>query len=136
MNQHASGPFEVKIAPQPADNPQAQAAGVGRMSLDKRFHGDLEATSVGQMLAVRGEPKDSAGYVAMEIVTGSLHGRSGSFALQHSGTMHAGGQQLVIAVVPGSGTGALAGLSGTMQITIAEGGKHAYAFDYTLPAAP
>ena len=135
MTMRAAGPFDVKLVPQATD-PATGGDAIGRFALDKRFHGDLEATSVGQMLAVRGEPKDSAGYVAMEIVTGSLHGRSGSFALQHSGTMHAGSQQLVIGVVPGSGTGALAGLSGTMQITIADGGKHAYAFDYTLPAAP
>jgi hypothetical protein len=134
MTTHATGPFDVKIAPQPPDAATGGEA-IGRLALDKRFHGDLDATGVGQMLAVRGEPKDSAGYVAMEIVTGALHGRTGSFALQHSGTMHAGSQELSIRVVPGSGTGALVGLAGTMRIMIAEGGKHSYAFDYSLPAA-
>jgi hypothetical protein len=135
MPSRAAGPFDVKLVPQAPDAATGGEA-IGRFALDKRFHGDLDAASVGQMLAVRGEPKDSAGYVAMELVTGTLHGRAGNFALQHSGTMHAGTQQLVIGVVPGSGTGSLAGLAGTMQITIAEGGKHAYSFDYTLPAAP
>jgi uncharacterized protein DUF3224 len=135
MNQHASGPFEVKIAPQPADNPQAQAAGVGRMSLDKRFHGDLEATSSGEMLAFRTTIADSAGYVAIERVQGSLHGRSGSFALQHSSTMERGAQRQNIIVIPDSGTGGLTGLSGSMTIVIAAGGAHSYEFDYRLPEA-
>ena len=135
MTTRATGPFDVKLVPQSTDLATGGDA-IGRLALDKRFHGDLDASSVGQMLAVRGEPKGSAGYVAMEIVTGSLHGRAGSFALQHSGTMHAGSQQLVIGVVPGSATGELAGLTGTMQIAIAEGGQHAYTFDYALPAAP
>lgn len=128
MNKHASGEFEVKM------NPQADGNGeptVGRMSLDKRFHGDLEATSKGQMLAVMTDVQGSAGYVAMERVNGKLDGRSGTFALQHSGTMTRGTPQLVITVVPDSGTGELAGLIGTMTIKIADG-KHFYEFDYTL----
>jgi hypothetical protein len=133
MNQHASGPFEVKIAAQKADNPQAEAAGVGRMSLDKRFRGDLDATSSGEMLAFRTAIADSAGYVAIERVQGSLHGRSGSFALQHSSTMERGAQRQNIIVIPDSGTGELAGLSGSMTIVIAPGGAHSYEFDYSLP---
>jgi hypothetical protein len=123
---HVSGTFDVKLTPQPDDNP------VGRFTLDKRFHGDLDATSVGQMLAIRGDVEDSAGYVAMERVTGTLSGRSGSFALQHSGTMARGAPSLSIVVVPDSGAGELVGLSGTMNIVITDG-KHFYEFDYRLP---
>jgi hypothetical protein len=101
------------------------------MSLDKQFHGDLEATGKGQMLAVGANVKDSAGYVALERVTGTLHGHSGSFALQHSGTMTRGAAQLTVTVVPDSGTGQLAGLAGKMTINIVEG-KHFYDFEYTL----
>jgi hypothetical protein len=102
------------------------------MSIDKQFHGDLEATSKGQMLAAGTEVQGSAGYVAIERVSGTLGGRSGTFALQHSGTMTRGEPQLIITVVPDSGTGQLVGLAGTMTITIADG-KHQYGFDYTLP---
>ena len=133
MNQQARGPFEVKIAPQDADNPQARAAGVGRMSLDKRFHGDLDAASTGEMLAYRTVIADSAGYVAIERVEGSLRGRRGSFALQHSSTMQRGTQRQNIVVIPDSGTGELAGLEGSMTIVIAAGGAHSYEFDYRLP---
>lgn len=135
MSQHASGPFDVKIAPQKADNPQVVAAGVGRMSLDKRFHGDLDATSTGEMLAFRTAIADSGGYVAIERVEGSLRGRRGSFALQHSSTMERGAQRQNIIVIPDSGTGDLAGLAGSMTIVIAEGGAHSYEFDYRLPDA-
>jgi hypothetical protein len=127
----ATGPFEVKVVPQKPDNPPAEAANIGRMSLDKQFHGELEATSKGEMLGVMSEVKGSGGYVAMERVTGTLGGRSGGFALQHFGTMQGGSQQMNIAVVPDSGAGELAGLAGTMKIRI-EGGKHFYDFDYTL----
>lgn len=133
MNQQARGPFEVTIAPQIADNPQAQAAGVGRLSLDKRFHGDLEATSTGEMLAWRTAIADSAGYVAIERVEGSLQGRRGSFALQHSSTMQRGEQRQNIIVIPDSGIGELAGLEGSMRIVIAADGAHSYEFDYRLP---
>jgi hypothetical protein len=102
------------------------------MSIDKQFHGDLEATSKGQMLTAGTEVQGSAGYVAIERVSGTLGGRSGTFALQHSGTMTRGEPQLSITVVPDSGTGQLVGLAGTMLITIADG-KHSYGFDYTLP---
>lgn len=133
MTMHAKGPFDVKLAPQPPDEATGGDA-IGRMALDKRFHGDLDATSKGQMLAHRSGVAGSAGYVAMEIVSGTLHGRTGTFVLQHSGTMNRGAQHLALAVVPDSGTGELEGLAGTMNIVIEEGGKHFYAFDYTLPA--
>ena len=128
MTKHASGAFEVKMNPQVDDKGEPT---VGRMSLDKQFHGDLEAGSKGQMLAVMTDVSGSAGYVAMERVNGKLHGRSGTFALQHSGTMTRGTPQLIITVVPDSGTGELAGLAGTMIINIIDG-KHFYEFDYTL----
>jgi Protein of unknown function (DUF3224) len=128
---HAAGTFEVKLTPQPADADPS----FGRMSLDKQFHGALEGTSKGQMLTASTSVKGSAGYVAIEKFTGTLDGRSGSFILQHSGTMTHGALQLSIIVVPDSGTGQFVGLTGSMGISIAEG-KHSYAFDYTLPAAP
>jgi hypothetical protein len=126
---HANGPFSVRLVPQPAE-PDVDA-GIGRMTLDKAFQGDLDATSKGTMLAAMTDVKGSAGYVAMERVTGSLHGRRGSFVLQHSGTMNRGAQSLLITVVPDSGTDGLAGLSGTMRITIVDG-KHSYHFEYDL----
>jgi len=130
----ATGPFEVKLNPQPAYNTDP-ASLLGRMSLDKQFHGDLEATSKGEMLTAMSAVKGSAGYVAIERVTGTLNGRKGSFALQHSGTMARGAQQLVITVVPDSGEGDLAGLAGTMAIEIADG-KHSYVLEYSLPGTP
>ncbi len=125
----ATGGFEVKLVPIGAAD-----AAVGAMSIDKIFHGDLEGASVGQMLAVRTPVEGSAGYVAMERVTGTLAGRRGSFALQHSGTMDKGAPSLTIGVVPDSGTDGLTGLTGTMDIVIA-GGKHGYVFRYTLPGS-
>lgn len=132
MTKHATGTFEVKVNPQKPDNPEAEAANLGRMSLDKKFSGDLEATSKGEMLAAMSEVKGSAGYVAMERVSGTLGGRSGTFVLQHRGTMTRGVPQLSVTVVPDSGTGDLAGLSGSMTIKI-EDGKHFYDFEYELP---
>jgi hypothetical protein len=129
VTKHASGTFDVKMKPQRDDNVGDPT--VGRMSLDKQFHGDLEATSKGQMLAVSSEVKGSAGYVAMERVNGTLHGKSGSFALQHTGTMNRGEPHLSITVVPDSGTGDLVGIAGKMTINIVDG-KHFYKFDYTL----
>ena len=126
---HATGPFEVKLAPQ-AD--ATTDAGIARMTIDKQFHGDLEATSVGQMLSAMGSVKGSAGYVAIEKVTGTLHGRKGSFVLQHNATMDRGKPELSIIVVPDSGTGDLEGLTGSMKIDISNG-KHSYEFDYQLP---
>ena len=134
MTNHATGTFEVKLVPQKPDNEESGKANISRMSGDKQFHGDLEGTSHVEMLSV-GDPRGSAGYVAMERVTGKLKGRSGSFALQHSGTLTRGVPQLAITVVPDSGTGELAGLSGKMNIII-ENGKHSYEFDYTLPEKP
>ena len=130
MTKHASGTFEVKLSPQtPSENVGDPA--VGRMSIDKQFHGDIEAVSRGEMLAVRTETEGSAGYVALERVVGTLDGRSGAFALQHSGTMTRGVPHLLITVVPDSGAGHLAGLAGQMKINIVEG-KHSYEFEYTL----
>ena len=108
---------------------------LGRMSIDKAFHGDLEGTSQGEMLSAGTSVKDSAGYVAIERVRGTLHGRSGTFILQHSGTMTRGAPQLSVTVVPDSGTDQLAGLAGKMAIHI-ESGAHSYEFDYTLGETP
>ena len=130
MTQQASGTFQVKLSPQaPAGSEEPT---VGRLLLDKVFSGDLEAISAGQMLALRTETENSAGYVAIERVSGRLHGRQGSFALQHSGTMSRGAPGLSIHVVPDSGSGELLGLSGTMALD-QSGGGHAYTLNYTLP---
>ena len=129
MAARASGTFDVKLNPQPADE-----SGVGRLTIDKQFHGNLEGTSKGHMLAYSTEVQGSAGYVAMERVTGTVSGRSGTFVLQHSGTMTRGEPLLVLTVVPDSGTQDLAGLSGKMAISIIDK-KHFYEFDYTLPGA-
>lgn len=126
----ATGSFDVKITPLATDSP-AEGSTLGRMSIEKQFHGDLEATSTGEMLTVGTAIKNSAGYVAVERVTGSLHGRTGTFALQHNATMTRGTGSLNIVVVPDSGTGELTGLSGRLSIEIA-GGKHSYVFEYTL----
>ncbi|MGA2903308.1 MAG: DUF3224 domain-containing protein [Candidatus Korobacteraceae bacterium] len=129
---HATGTFEVKLVPQPADD-QSKAAALGRMSIDKQFHGGLEGVSKGEMLSFgTGTKGSSGGYVAMEQFSGTLNGRSGSFVLQHSGTMTRGAPELTISVVPDSGTGQMAGLAGKMTIIIADG-KHSYDFEYTLP---
>jgi len=128
------GTFEVKLTPQPAES-QVGDPTIGRMAIDKQFHGDLEGTSKGQMLAAGTDVKGSAGYVAIERVAAALDGRKGTFALQHSGTMTRGDGRLTITVIPDSGTGELAGISGTMTIEIADG-KHFYSFDYSLPEAP
>jgi len=125
----AKGTFEVKLKPQ-ADDSVGDPT-IGRMSIEKQFHGDLEATSKGQMLAVQGDVKGSAGYVAMERVIGTVSGRAGTFALQHTGTMNRGVPGLSVTVVPDSGTGELVGISGTMNIIIADG-KHSYEFEYTI----
>ena len=130
----ASGTFDVTLTPQATDT-HAEVTSLGRMSLDKQFHGDLEGTSKGEMLTAGTGVKSSAGYVAIERVSGTLHGRRGTFILQHSGTMTRGAPRLDITVVPDSGTGQLAGLAGTMVIEIA-GGKHSYDFEYTLPSSP
>lgn len=134
MTMHARGTFEVKMTPQPAQDGVGDP-GIGRMALDKQFHGDLEAAGKGQMLAAGTDVPGSAGYVALERVSGTLHGRRGSFALQHSGTMTRGAPQLVITVVPDSGAGDLLGMAGTLSITVAEG-QHGYDLEYTLPEMP
>jgi hypothetical protein len=131
MPTHAKGPFDVKMIPQAPDE---KAENVGRMLLDKQFHGDLEAAGKGQMLAFSSAVKGSAGYVAIEQVSGTLQGREGTFVLQHTGTMNRGEPRLAITVVPDSGTGGLAGLAGTMTIEVADG-KHSYDFAYTLAPA-
>jgi Protein of unknown function (DUF3224) len=134
MTKHASGTFGVNLTPQTPDNKEAESANLGRMSIDKHFQGDLEATSNGEMLSAVSDVKGSAGYVAIERVTGTLHGRNGTFVLQHTGTMTRGVPQLSVTVVPDSATGDLTGLSGSMAIKI-EAGEHSYEFDYMLPEA-
>lgn len=128
MTEHvAKGNFDVQLTPTSAPD-----AAVGAMSIAKTFHGDLDGTSVGAMLAVRTPVEGSAGYVAMERVSGTLAGHKGSFALQHSGTLAQGAPTLSVSVVPDSGTDQLAGLKGTMDIIISPG-RHDYVFRYTLP---
>jgi hypothetical protein len=131
MTRHATGSFEVKITPQPTDDKSATP--LGRITIDKQIHGDLEATSHGEMLTAGVTVKDSGAYVAVERVTGMLNGRTGSFILQHSATMTRGVPHLSITVVPDSGTGQLAGITGTFHVIISNG-KHSYDFEYTLPA--
>ena len=134
MAAHATGAFEVKLTPQPPED-KAEGATLGRMSGDKQFHGDIEGTSKIQMLTAMTDVKGSAGYVAIERVIGTVHGHTGSFVLQHSGSSNRGATQLSITVVPDSGTGQLVGITGKMTITITDG-KHSYDFEYTLPKAP
>jgi hypothetical protein len=125
---HASGTFEVKLNPQ---DDKSEDATLNRMTMEKEFHGDLEGTSKGQMLSAATAVQGSAGYVAIERVNGALNGLRGTFVLQHFGIMDRGNPDLRINVVPDSGTGQLAGISGNMAIRI-ENGKHFYQFDYTL----
>jgi hypothetical protein len=126
----ARGPFDVRLAPQ-AGSAETGAPALGRFTLDKQFHGDLEATSRGQMLSGMGAVEGSGGYVAMEVVTGSLEGRTGTLILQHSGVLRRGIPELRVTVVPDSGTGDLTGISGDMKIII-EQGKHSYELVYDL----
>jgi len=125
---HATGSFDVKITPQD----DRLSDGNSRMLSEKQYHGDLEGTSRGQLLAT-GSAKSSGVYVAIETFTGTLQGKTGGFALHHTGIMTKGAPSLSISVVPDSGTGQLAGISGRMTINIAPDGKHSYAFEYTLP---
>lgn len=125
-----TGPFDVKVVPQEDKTDPA----IARHVLDKQFHGELEATSKGEMLSTGGT-KGTGGYVAIEVVTGKLGSRSGTFALQHSGSMIDNAFTLTITVVPGSGTGQLTGIAGRMNILIAPDGKHSYELEYTLPEA-
>ena len=128
MLDSAQGAFEVAITPQTAES---ECEDVGRMLLAKTFSGELEATSAGQMLAFRSPLDGSAGYVAMEVVTGTLAGRRGSFVLQHSGTMDRGSPSLSVSIVPDSGTDDLTGIVGTMTITI-ESSAHLYELTYSV----
>jgi hypothetical protein len=128
MTHHARGTFTVDVkplTPPPAD-------GIARFSIDKQIHGDLEATTKGEMFSA-GDPKAGmAGYVAIEVVTGTLAGKHGGFALQHSAIMDASGRKMSVTIVPGSGTGDLKGISGTFDIQIANG-QHSYELEYILP---
>ena len=126
----AKGTVEVKVVPLAADE-GTDTGGFGRLSIDKTFSGDLAGTSKGQMVGAFTAVEGSAGYVALERVTGTLNGRKGSFILQHSGSMSKGTQAIIVTVVPDSGTEELTGLTGTMQIII-EGKKHSYIFEFTL----
>ncbi len=126
----ASGTFEVDLKPQVLSDPEADAS-LGRLSIAKQFHGDLEGTSKGEMLSARTSVENSAGYVAIEKFTGTLHGRQGTFVLQHSSTMTRGEGEQNITVVPDSGTGELVGLKGQMTIEVS-GGEHGYTFEYSL----
>jgi hypothetical protein len=127
----AKGAFEVKLVQLPlADTGDATR---NRMSIDKVLHGDLEGTTKGEMLTAAGSEKGSAGYVAIERITGTLQGKKGSFVLQHNGMMNRGTPQLTIAIVPDSGTEELAGIAGQMKIAIAKDGAHSYELEYTLP---
>ena len=128
MAEHASGTFEVKLTP---EEDKTGEAIVGRMTIDKQFEGDIEGTSKGLMVMTGTPVQGSAGYVALEKVTGSIKGRSGSFYLQHHGIMNRGVGELKVIVVPDSGTGDLTGLSGSFSIKI-EGGKHFYDFEYSI----
>jgi hypothetical protein len=136
MTHHASGPFDVKVTPQKPDTQIARTANLGRLTIDKRFNGDLEASGRGEMLAIQSDVKGSAGYVALERVTGKLQGRSGSFVLLHSATMKRGAPESTITVVPDSGTGELAGLTGSMRIKVAADGSHSYEFDFRIELPP
>ncbi len=128
MTHHAHGTFTVKVQPLTP----APAEGLSRYSIDKEIHGDLEATSKGEMMGGGDYTKGMAGYVAIELITGTLNSKHGSFALQHSSTMDQSGAKMQIVVVPGSGTGEVKGIAGTFTIKI-ENGQHSYELDYTLP---
>ena len=130
MTERISGSFDVRMTPQDV-HAEATQAGFGRMALDKRYHGDLDATGVGEMLAVRTATPGSAAYVAIEKVEGTLRGRRGSFFLRHTATMDRGTPDLSVAIVPDSGTDELVGLSGRLAIRV-EDGKHYYDLDFTL----
>lgn len=128
-----TGTFDVTITPETLSDTAAQS-GLGRLSLDKRYHGALEASAQGEMLSARASVTGSAGYVALERVEGSLDGRHGSFYLQHSGTMTRGAPALSVTVVPDTGTEQLQGLRGSLAIRI-EDGKHYYDFTYDIVEA-
>jgi len=133
MDQQAKGEFDVERSMEPACD-MGDGVTAGHYRFDKRFAGELEATSVVHMLAVGTDVPGSAAYVAIERVSGILHGRTGHFFLQHNGVMNRGAASLLLTIVPDSGAGALAGISGRMAIDITQG-KHFYTLDYQLPAA-
>ena len=124
----ARGRFDIETRPE-----ATFGDGIGRFSLAKTFHGDLQGSGVGEMLAVRIAMPGSAGYVLVEHVAGTLHGRSGSFMLQHCGIMNRGQPDLSVVVIPDSGTAGLAGITGQMSIDAAA--DHAYVLRYSLPDA-
>ena len=128
MSNHATGTFEVKLTP---EEDKSGEGIIGRMTIDKQFHGDIEGSSKGLMLMAGTAVQGSAGYVALEKVSGSVNGRTGTFYLEHNGIMNRGEGQLNVVVIPDSGTEELTGLQGSLAIKIAEG-KHFYEFDYTL----
>jgi hypothetical protein len=128
------GEFDVTMSPEHM-SVGASGFGLHRMVRDKRYHGALEASGNGEMLSFMGAAQGSAGYVAMERVEGTLDGLSGGFTLQHSGIMDRGQPSLSVLVVPDSGSGALTGLSGKLDIRN-EGGKHFYTLDYVIAALP
>jgi Protein of unknown function (DUF3224) len=134
MTVRARGTFEVRLSPRPTEV-QSEGGALGRKSIAKQFHGDLEASGEGEMLSAGTSVQGSAGYVALERVAGTLQGRGGSFILQHTGTMTRGVPQLSITVVPDSGTGELVGLAGRMAIEVADG-THSYDFEYTIAETP
>jgi hypothetical protein len=129
----AIGTFEVKLNPLPPHAPEEQ--NLGRLSIEKQFHGDLDALSKGEMLTAGTQVKGSAGYVAIERVTGTLHGKRGSFTFQHRGVMTRGTPEMSVTVVPDSATDELVGLSGQMKIIISAG-KHSYEFEYAIGQVP
>lgn len=128
MTHHARGTFTVDVKPLTP----TPAEGISRYSIDKQIHGDLEATTKGEMFGAGDFKTGMAGYVAIEVVTGTLAGKHGSFVLQHSATMDASGRKMSVTITPGSGTGELKGISGTFDIQIANG-QHSYDLEYTLP---
>jgi hypothetical protein len=130
MKVRAAGEFDVTITPL-APYQTVDGVAFGRMAVSKQFRGDLEGSSTAEMLSAGASIKGSAGYVALERVTGRLHGRAGSFVLQHSGTMTRGKPELSVSVVPDSGSGELAALAGHLTIDIVDD-KHFYTLDYTL----
>ncbi|MDG5496792.1 DUF3224 domain-containing protein [Niveispirillum sp. BGYR6] len=131
MSLHATGTFDVKMTPE-SEPDAADGTSLGQMLLNKRFHGPLDATGQGRMLTAHTGVEGSAVYVALERVSGTLNGRTGSFVLRHLGTMDRGHPHLSISVVPDSGSGGLAGISGEMAIKVADG-NHYYDFTYDLP---
>ncbi|MGZ8289444.1 MAG: DUF3224 domain-containing protein [Telluria sp.] len=128
MTHQAKGTFTVKLHPAPADEGRVS---VNRLFLDKEYTGDLVATAQGDMLSAGDPAEGNASYVAIEHVTGTLNGKQGGFAMVHTGSMDKGEQHLTIAIVPGSGTGGLAGIAGKLTLNIIER-QHYYEIDYTL----